>query len=180
MQNVLKRRPISMDEYLVRLRYEALPPVCFWYGHLGQNLRRYPTPEVPLNLEERGPWISLQTRSYRRVNAFTLQPFGPSSRNRNELADRVDRGRPSAIREPCSSSGSASSRRAWALDPYEVSLGTFPPPVACRRSRCSSATLEALVALISLGKRPSLGPGNLFSRKGFPPPWDASSDSGES
>ncbi|CAN0920695.1 hypothetical protein LINGRAHAP2_LOCUS32188 [Linum grandiflorum] len=68
------------SEVWVRLCYEGLPPVCFHCGRLGHNHGRCPTIDASLNLEERGPWMSLPTGVYRRVNEFTLQ-LEPSRRS---------------------------------------------------------------------------------------------------
>ncbi|CAN0918256.1 hypothetical protein LINGRAHAP2_LOCUS30772 [Linum grandiflorum] len=67
------------SEFWVCLCYEGLLPVCFRCGRLGHNHGCCSTPDAPLNLEKRGPWMSLPTGVYRRVNEFTLQ-LEPSRR----------------------------------------------------------------------------------------------------
>ncbi|CAN0858319.1 hypothetical protein LINGRAHAP2_LOCUS7194 [Linum grandiflorum] len=83
------------NEFWVRLRYEGLPPICFRCGRMGHNHGRCPDLLTPLDYELRGPWISLPTGSYRRVNPFTLQPDGPAQRPR----DGFDMPRPSQLLE---------------------------------------------------------------------------------
>ncbi|CAN0897555.1 hypothetical protein LINGRAHAP2_LOCUS19203 [Linum grandiflorum] len=73
-------------EFWVRLRYEGLPPICFRCGRMGHNNGRCSDLVTPLDHEQRGPWISLPTGSYRRVNPFTLQPDGPAHRPRDGFA----------------------------------------------------------------------------------------------
>ncbi|CAN0858317.1 hypothetical protein LINGRAHAP2_LOCUS7194 [Linum grandiflorum] len=74
---------------------EGLPPICFRCGRMGHNHGRCPDLLTPLDYELRGPWISLPTGSYRRVNPFTLQPDGPAQRPR----DGFDMPRPSQLLE---------------------------------------------------------------------------------
>ncbi|CAN0917274.1 hypothetical protein LINGRAHAP2_LOCUS30191, partial [Linum grandiflorum] len=70
-----------------RIDRGGLPPVCFRCGLMGHHHGRCSDLTVPLDLESRGPWISLPTGSYRRVNAYTLQPE-PDHRSRDALAIR--------------------------------------------------------------------------------------------
>ncbi|CAN0897554.1 hypothetical protein LINGRAHAP2_LOCUS19203 [Linum grandiflorum] len=53
---------------------------------MGHNNGRCSDLVTPLDHEQRGPWISLPTGSYRRVNPFTLQPDGPAHRPRDGFA----------------------------------------------------------------------------------------------
>ncbi|CAN0890541.1 hypothetical protein LINGRAHAP2_LOCUS16498 [Linum grandiflorum] len=143
------------NEFWVRLCYEGLPPVCYKCGRMGHNHGRCPDSVRPLNLEERGPWMSLPTSLYRRVNAFTFQPDGPSHRPR----EGSDLRRPVPLVEPRLDLQRSAALRQMdpplrvAGVPYRSDASSGPPP----RSRLvdgSSSHREAARAVVAAGKRP--------------------------
>ncbi|CAN0928165.1 hypothetical protein LINGRAHAP2_LOCUS36306 [Linum grandiflorum] len=151
-----KAHPDSGPEFWVRLRYEGLPPVCFRCGRLGHHHNRCPLSEALLDLEARGPWISLPTGSYRRVNPFTLQPDGPSSRPREDQGGRSAPSsgfnpRPSFNPAPLLALPPASRPRAPTRS--EASVGMPLPMGAARPNRHPMAGQTSGMNLVALGKR---------------------------
>ncbi|CAN0928164.1 hypothetical protein LINGRAHAP2_LOCUS36306 [Linum grandiflorum] len=134
----------------------GLPPVCFRCGRLGHHHNRCPLSEALLDLEARGPWISLPTGSYRRVNPFTLQPDGPSSRPREDQGGRSAPSsgfnpRPSFNPAPLLALPPASRPRAPTRS--EASVGMPLPMGAARPNRHPMAGQTSGMNLVALGKR---------------------------
>ncbi|CAN0837966.1 hypothetical protein LINGRAHAP2_LOCUS1946 [Linum grandiflorum] len=90
----------------------------------GRRLARDET--APLDLEERGPWMSLPNGSYRRVNAFTLQ-LDPPRRNPHHSEERRS--------SPASSGGRSLLQGAL-----------LPPPALPIRSRRDALRSDASTA----------------------------------
>ncbi|CAN0911762.1 hypothetical protein LINGRAHAP2_LOCUS27037 [Linum grandiflorum] len=148
------------NEFWVRLCYEGLPPVCFRCGRLGHNHGRCPTPDVPLNLEDRGPWMSLPAGVYRRVNEFTLQ-LEPSRRSSQQSADLHLLPPPARPR------------------PAAAAASSLPPPMPPSRSGRDGLRSDAstghrrphpsAAGARSAGKRPQLASESARPPPGLPP-----------
>ncbi|CAN0879269.1 hypothetical protein LINGRAHAP2_LOCUS12939 [Linum grandiflorum] len=141
------------NEYWVRLCYEGLPPVCFRCGRLGHNHGRCLTPDAPLDLEERGPWMSLPAGVYRRVNGFTLQ-LEPSRRVNHSAGDRRSLLAPTRDGSPAISGALLPTPRATPRsgdDRFRSDASSRhwrpPPPALCDGGS------------VAVGKRPLLNPG---------------------
>ncbi|CAN0840813.1 hypothetical protein LINGRAHAP2_LOCUS2935 [Linum grandiflorum] len=155
-----KARDENDAEFWVRLQYEGIPPLCFRCGRMGHNHGRCPDAPTPLNLEDRGPWISLPTGVYRRVNAFTFQPDDlPRQRLRdgisqhrslNLLDTSADSRRSAPLRQPPSN-----SPLPRPVTRSDASLGLVP---RTRLNRESSSRREVMRPSTSSGKRPLMLP----------------------
>ncbi|CAN0919297.1 hypothetical protein LINGRAHAP2_LOCUS31369 [Linum grandiflorum] len=108
-----------------------------------------------MNLEERGPWISLPTGVYRRVNAFTFQPDDVPRRTRdgaiqpppsNLLATSSASHRTAPLRHPASN-----QPLPRPVTRSDDSLGSVP---RTRPNRVSSSRREVVRPSTSIGKRP--------------------------
>ncbi|CAN0911763.1 hypothetical protein LINGRAHAP2_LOCUS27037 [Linum grandiflorum] len=140
--------------------HRGLPPVCFRCGRLGHNHGRCPTPDVPLNLEDRGPWMSLPAGVYRRVNEFTLQ-LEPSRRSSQQSADLHLLPPPARPR------------------PAAAAASSLPPPMPPSRSGRDGLRSDAstghrrphpsAAGARSAGKRPQLASESARPPPGLPP-----------